>query len=279
MKDEIAGDTGQSEEQKPVDEESGKKPPRAEKAGGKIESAYALPASSPEVLAKILKAYVIASKQGAEAVKYTDVAAVAAIHPTLVSRNNAFLCEAGFILAERWGHFKPSPETTDYAKQAPWDEETAKGHIRSLIDRTWFGLTVQQQFQLQDTLTRTQLITAFGIKATPDTSDSNRLGLLLDFLMHFEYLLTDEKGNYIWRPRTEPIPVGASTRSEANITEEARDQEARGQLEQPAEQRRGAHSISQININLNLTSSTTDEELELLVKKAKAALNLLLDRI
>ena len=89
-------------------------------------------------------------------------------------------------MRERHGYYKPSPEVTDYAKQAPWDEGNAKGHIRALIDKTWFGEIILQQFQLQSTLNRSQLIRAFGIKATPDPSDSDKLGLLVDFLQYFE---------------------------------------------------------------------------------------------
>jgi hypothetical protein len=254
-----------------------KKTSKVEKPVPKMKSTYALPASSPEVLSKILKAYVIASKQGSEAVKYSDVAAVAALHPSIVSRNNAFLSEGGFITAERYGYYKPSPETTDYAKQAPWDEENAKGHIRALIDRTWFGETVQQQFQLQSTLNKSQLIRAFGSKATPDASDANRLGLLLDFLLHFEYLETDEQGNYIIRPKGEHT-VDLSHALDVYVVKEKPPAEAQPLLPQSTGEIPSGGIVPRININLNLTPATTDEELELLIEKAKTALNLLLKR-
>jgi len=250
---------------------------KVEKPVPKMESTYALPMSTPEVLSKILKAYVIASKQGSEAVKYTDVAAVAAIHPTIVSRNNAFLSEGGFITPERYGYFKPSPETTDYAKQAPWDEENAKGNIRAIIDRTWFGETVEQQFQLQSNLNKSQLIKAFGIKATPDPSDANRLTFLLDFLLYFEYLQTDEGGNYFIRPKGENT-LEASHGVDVYVVKEKPPAEAQPLLPQTTGEIPSTGIVPRININLNLTPATTDEEVELLVEKAKAALNLLLKR-
>lgn len=254
-----------------------KKTSRADKNIPKMQSTHALPASGPEILSKILKAYVIASKQGADAVKYTDVAAVAGVHPTEVSKNNAFLSEAGFITTERYGYYKPSPEVTEYAKQAPWDEENAKGHIRALIDKTWFGETVQQQFQLQSTLSRSQLIRAFGIKATPDQSHANRLGWLLDSLVHFEYLVTDEQGNFIARPKDQHT-VETSHGADVYIVEEKPPAEAQPPLPQSTGEISLNGILPRININLNLTSATTDEELELLVKKTKTALNLLLKR-
>jgi hypothetical protein len=264
-------------EGKIAQEAAAKKPSKPQKPGTKVESKYALPASNPEILSKILKAYVIASKQGAEAVRYTDVAVVAGLHPTAVSRNNAFLSEGGFILPERWGYFKPSPETTEYAKQAPWDDESAKDHIRKIIDKTWFGETVQQRLQLQSTLSKSDLIRAFGIKATPDPSDANRLGLLLDLLLHFGYLVADEQGNYIARPKQGAREVSVSHGVDAFVSDEIPAVELPPVLPQSVEETRPGPITSQININLNLTAATTDEELELLVKKARTALNLLLD--
>jgi len=278
MNEEINGEVRPTEAEGKVSQEAArKKLSKEEKPGTRIESKYALPASSPEILSKILKAYVIASKQGAEAVKYTDVAVVAGLHPTLVSRTNAFLSEAGFILPERRGYFRPSPESTDYAKQAPWDEESAREHIRAVIDRTWFGQTVQQQFQLQNTLTKSQLIKAFGIKATPDPSDANRLGLLLDLLVHFGYLVADEQGNYIARPTQGGPEVSISHRADEFALDGIPLVELPPVLPQSVEKTGPGPITSQININLNLTAATTDEELELLVKKVKTALKMLLD--
>lgn len=279
MKGELDSDTNQFESQgKLPQEEPERKGIKPEKPGTKVESTYALPASGPEVLAKILKAYVIASKQGAEAVKYTDVAAVGSLNPTLVSRNNAFLSEGGFIVSERWGYFKPSPETTEYAKKAPWDEQTAKAHIRDLIARTWFGETVQLQFQLQDTLTRAQLIKSFGIKATPDPSESNRLGFLVDLLAYFEFFLTDGDGNYVPRSKAEIRDGSAPYAGPAYVVGQPLPSRQQAMLPEPIDETSTSPLSPRININLNLTPATTDEELEQLVRKARAALSLLLDR-
>jgi hypothetical protein len=254
-----------------------KKTSRAEKPVPKMQSTHALPASRPEILSKILKSYVIASKQGAEAVKYTDVGAVAALHPTEVSKNNTFLSEAGFIIAERYGYYKPSPEVTNYAKQAPWDEENAKGYIRALIERTWFGQTVQQQFQLQNTLNRSQLIKAFGIKATPDASDANRLGLLVDCLLYFGYLVNDEDGNFIARPK-EDQTIEISHGADVYVVNGKHPTEVQPLLPQLAEETAPSGIACRVNINLNLTPGTTDEELEALVQKVKTAISLLIKR-
>jgi hypothetical protein len=248
------------------------RPPRT-----KIQSTYALPSSGPEILSKILKAYVIASKQGAEAIKYTDVAAVAGLNPTVVSRNNSFLADSGFIVSEKYGYYKPSPDTIEFAKHAPWDEVGARKFIRKQIDKTWFGETVRQQFQMFETLTRPQQVKAFGIKALPDESDANKVGFLFDFLVYFDYITTDEKGNYyLHREGTSESPEG-TIQVDDMVADVMRGESPREVIDKyvgpkvpPLQSGRATH---QIHVNINITPSTTDEELQALVRKAKLVID------
>jgi len=278
MDDELKEDqTTPEQDEEAVQEAPDKKVARAEKRVPKMQSTYPLPASSPEIISKILKAYVIASKQGADAVKYTDVAAVATdIHPTVISKNNAFLSEAKFITPERYGYYKPSPEVTNYAKQAPWDEESAKGHIRTVIGGTWFGETVQQQFQLQSTLNRSQLVKALGFKATPDESDKSRLDLLVDLLEHFEYIVAGENGDYVARPQ-DGQDVEVSHGVDAYVIKEKPPAESRPLPPEPSAQLPLSHIVCHVNLNLSLTPDTTDEQLASLVDKARTTIRMLLE--
>ena len=262
MDDEIKNEQVPVEQdEEAIQETLDKKAARVEKRIPKMQSTYPLPASPPEIVSKILKAYVIASKQGADAVKYTDVAAVATdIHPTVISKNNAFLSDAKFITPERYGYYKPSPEVTNYAKQAPWDEESAKGHIRAVIDGTWFGETVQQQFQLQSTLSRSQLVKALGFKATPDESDKSRLDLLVDLLEYFEYLLAGEHGDYIARPRSgQSLEVTQS--ADVYAVKDQPPAESHPLLSESSAEVPRSHIVCHVNLNLSLTPETTEEQL------------------
>jgi predicted transcriptional regulator len=261
------------------EESSAKKTGKVEKTTKKLQSAYALPYASPKVLADILKAYVIASSQGAEPITYKDVAAVANRHPTDVSRNNAFLAESGFITSERRGYFKPAPETNEFAKQAPWDDEGAKRHIRTLIDKTWYGELLQQKFQMRNSQSKQDLIKAFGMKATPDPSDASRLDLLLDFLVYFDYLQLDEQGNY-FRPQQETETPGSLR---VRVTD-AIDSMVKGVpvsvavdrlIGETPETTRSEFLVPRINVNINLTASTTDEELAGLISKVRTLLEML----
>jgi hypothetical protein len=272
MDDDVTRDSAESQPAADSAEQAQDKAP-VRPAKTKIQSAYSLPISRPEVLSKILKAYVIASKQGAEAIKYTDVAAVAGVHPTVVSANNSFLAESGFIVSERYGYYKPSPETIEFAKHAPWDEEGAKKFVRGQIDRTWFGETVRQQFQMFDTLTKAQQIKAFGIKSLPDESDANKLGFLFEFLVYFEYVIPDENGNYtLYRDETSEKTEGIHPVDDmiSDVIKGQSPNDVIGKFvdREPARRKSDA-SGAQIHININITPSTTDEELDSLVRKAK----------
>lgn len=243
----------------------------------KVESTYPLPISSPEVLAKILKAYVIASGQGAEAVRYSDVAAVAGLGPSTVSANNSFLADSGFIVSERYGYYKPSTEAIEFAKHAPWDEAGARRFIRKQIDGTWYGQTVRQQFQMFPTLTRTQQIRALGIKSSPPEADASKVDFLFDFLAYFEYVISDGEGNYTLRRDESPGTAEATHLADAMIADVARGESPSEVVDkyvgrQP-EQSQSTVTVPHVHININIMPSTTEEELESLVKKARFVLD------
>jgi hypothetical protein len=265
------GTTGSSEE---IQDKTQLRPPKTKT---KVESTYSLPCSSPEVLSKILKAYVIASGQGAEAVKYSDVAAVAGLSPYTVSSNNSFLAESGFIVPERYGYYKPSPETVEFAKRSPWDEVGAQIFIRRQIDETWFGQTVRQQFQMFPTLTKSQQIRALGIKSSPPESDASKLDFLFDFLAYFEYVTSDGEGNYTLRRDETPGTAEATHLVDAMISDAMRGGSPSDVVDKyvgrQAEQPQSSVSAPHVHININIMPSTTDEELDSLVKKAKFVLD------
>jgi len=263
------GTTGSPEE---IQDKTQLRPPKTKT---KVESTYSLPCSSPEVMSKILKAYVIASGQGAEAVKYSDVAAVAGLGASTVSANNSFLADSGFIISERYGYYKPSTETIEFAKQAPWDEVGAKRFIRKQIDATWFGQTVRQQFQMFPALTKSQQIRALGIKSSPPEADASKVDFLFDFLEYFEYVVSDGEGNYTLRRDETPGTAEATHLADAMIADmgqSASDVVDKFMGRQP-EQSRSDISVPHVHININIMPSTTDEELDSLVKKAKFVLD------
>lgn len=271
--------TKQNEIDQQIEQIGEKQVAKVDRAGRKMQSNYALPASSPESLVNILKAYVIASNQGTVAVNYSDVAAVAAMAAGTVSRNNAFLAECGFILVERYGYFKPSPETIEFAKSAPWDETGAKQYLRKIIDKTWFGQIVQQLFQLHKALTKSQLVKAFGLKATPDPSDANRLEFVIDLLRYVDYLSEDGDGNFTKSPIPEDefqTPPTVDAAIDLVMQGEPPSSVVNRLLERDVSETLAMRIVAHVNINLAISASTTDDELERVVAKARSAIQLLM---
>lgn len=261
-----------------VEEATTRKTEKLEKVTRKLQSTYALPQASSKILSDILKAYVIASNQGAEAVTYKDVAVVANLHPTQVSRNNAFLAQSGFISTERYGYYRPAVEVTEFAKESPWDEDGSKRHIRQLIDKTWYGEVILQKFQMRSVLPKEELVKAFGIKATPDQSEANRLDYLLDFLEYSDYIQKDEQGNYV--PNHQE-PTDATVIEPKvwirDATEIPTSNASRPSLPgaDPEMVTASFRNTPQVNLNITLTASTTDEELREIAERVRSLLRML----
>lgn len=265
-------------EEEPVQDATVRKAEKSERVSRKLQGAYALPQATPKILSDILKAYVIASNQGADAISYKDVAVVANLHPTNVSRNNSFLAESGFIVSERYGYYRPAIEVTEFAKEAPWDEDGAKRHIRLLIDKTWYGEIIRQKFQMRGLLAKEELIKAFGIKATPDPSDANRLDLLLDFLEYTDYLQKDEGGGYVRsqqeateRAKTEHLELVDPFKALPIVTVPTPPFPA----SDPGAETGDRGVTLQVSLNVNLGPSTPENELREIARRVRSLLEML----
>ena len=118
-------------------------PPQKSRAP-KLAAEKALPASSSETLMKIIKGYAIASGGGNTAINYKDGAAATGLSANLVSANNSFLAESGFIQSPKYGFYLPSEGAVRFARESAWGEEKAKIYLRRIAFGTWYGAVVSQ---------------------------------------------------------------------------------------------------------------------------------------
>ena len=160
----------------------------------RLSAEKALPQSGADTLVRIIKGYAIASSGGQTKINYKDVASAAGISPFVVSGNNKFLLEAQILSSPKYGYYIPTENAVRFAREAAWDEESAKAHLRALLTETWFGQIVQQNFALRSQLTRTELKRAFAIKAGATEADSTALDYLIDFVIYTGLVIEDEKG-------------------------------------------------------------------------------------
>jgi hypothetical protein len=160
----------------------------------RLSAEKALPQSGADTLVRIIKGYAIASSGGQTKINYKDVASAAGISPFVVSGNNKFLLEAQILSSPKYGYYIPTENAVRFAREAAWDEDTAKAHLRAILTETWFGQIVQQNFALRSQLTRTELKRAFAIKAGATEADSTALDYLIDFVIYTGLVIEDEKG-------------------------------------------------------------------------------------
>ena len=167
-------------------------PPKQKVA--KLSAEKALPASGVDTLTKIIKGYVVASQSGESQTNYKDVASATTLSPTLVSSNNSFLAESAIITSPKYGYYLPSEEAIRYAREAAWDEEKAKSHLRKLVSQCWYGQVAIQAFSLRSTLTKDEFKRSLAIKCGATEGDSNALDRLIDFIVYTELVVETERG-------------------------------------------------------------------------------------
>lgn len=148
----------------------------------KLSAEKALPVSPSETLMKIIKGYAVASGGGSTAINYKDVAAVTNLSPTLVSANNSFLAESGFIQSPKYGFYLPSEEAVRFARETAWGEEKAKVYLRRIAFATWYGTVIDQVLSLRSSVPRDDLKRSLAIKCGASEGDSASLEKLIDFV-------------------------------------------------------------------------------------------------
>jgi hypothetical protein len=155
----------------------------------------ALPQSGADTLVRIIKGYAVASNGGQTQINYKDVASAVGLGPTLVSKNNRFLLESEILTSPKFGFYIPSEGAIRFAREAAWDEPAAKGHLRRIVQSTWYGQVAVQNFTLRPALKREELKRALAIKCGATEGDSAALEFLIDFLIYTGIVILNENGS------------------------------------------------------------------------------------
>lgn len=160
----------------------------------RLSAEKALPQSSAETLVRIIKGYAVASSGGQTKINYKDVASAAGINPTIVSGNNRFLLDSQILFSPKYGYYVPTENAVRFAREAAWDEAAAKGHLRTILTGSWYGLIILQNFALRALLTRAEMKRALAIKSGATEGDSTALDFLIDFVIYTGLVVEDDKG-------------------------------------------------------------------------------------
>jgi len=145
---------------------------------------------------EILKAYVVASKEGKEPLSWKDFQKIVSINSHYVSANNKFLEELGLIKeAERKpGKYSPTEKTVEFSKAKDWDEEQAKSILRKLVSSSWFWQSTKQLLDIRGKIPKNDLISKFGVDSGADPKKHfPSLNILVEYLKYVE-LINEENG-------------------------------------------------------------------------------------
>jgi hypothetical protein len=194
-----------------------KKEEAAKPRSSKLRADRALPQSSADTLVKIIKAYAVASNGGERQVNYKDVASAAGLNPAVVSASNRFLAESEILSSPKYGFYVPSEDAVRFAREAAWEEDAAKAHLRRIIGGSWYGQVTIQNLSLRPSLARENLKKSLAIKCGAGEGDSNALGFLIDFIVYTGLVDVDDAGA-ITRGNFDEIGAKAASSSEPALS-------------------------------------------------------------
>lgn len=172
----------------------------------KLSAEKSLPVSGSDTLMKIIKGYAVASGGGNTAINYKDVAAATGLSATLVSSNNSFLAESGFIQSPKYGFYLPSEAAVRFAREAAWGEEKAKVYLRRIAFATWYGAVLSQALALRSSIPRDDLKRSLAIKSGATEGDSSSLERLIDFVRDIG-LVTEAANGLFEKGNTDALDV------------------------------------------------------------------------
>lgn len=226
----------------------------------KLASERALPTVGAEALVRIIKGYAVASNGGEDRVNYKDVASATGLSPTVVSGNNTFLTESGIIVSPKYGYYVPSEEAVRFAREAAWNEENAKSHLRRLVLATWYGQVTVQNFATRLSLSRDELRRVLGIKCGASEADGKALNYIIDFLI---YLGIVSQGEDDLLRRGNIDELGKQVLTSTTLPERVYPPEHLETISPPGEQKLPAEArettiVLNLNLNINVNDLTTE---------------------
>ena len=128
-----------------------------------------------------LKAIVLDSNNGTKSVGAQEMSKRLALSAATAGLNNAFFTEAGFIVREGKGRWKPTAIATEFARTHSFDAARAGQSLTESLRRSWYFREVRQQLAMGPT-TVSQMIEVLAHAAGATADHRPQLRLVLDWL-------------------------------------------------------------------------------------------------
>lgn len=182
---------------------------------------------------EILRAYVVASKEGKEPVSYKDFGKLT-VSPARISGNNKFFEHIGLIskVEGTKGKYLPTAEAIAIHKDLAWKKETnVKARVAKLVTRSWFGQSARALLTIKEKVAESELLEQLGYDSGADPKKHTpSLRVLIEYLK-FSELVKPQDGSLVLGevPTTE---TERETREET-MEEVKREQAKQEQPQQP----------------------------------------------
>jgi hypothetical protein len=133
---------GTAEREQPPPERPGRQPAR-------LRPNKALPTDRAkfDTQTAALRAYVSASNRGEEAVGAPDIAAFLSITEATAALVNSFFVDAGFLVKEAKGRYKPVAEVNEYQRLWSLDPDAARSHLAGPLKTSWYYVEARKALE------------------------------------------------------------------------------------------------------------------------------------
>ena len=110
------------------------------------------------------------------------------VTPATAGLNNAFFIEAGFIVRERKGFYKPTAAAIEYVRTLGFNETQAAAKLKEALRQSWYYGEVKQQLAMGPT-THKQMIEVLAHAAGASVDYTPQLGSVLAWLEYVGLIL------------------------------------------------------------------------------------------
>jgi hypothetical protein len=152
----------------------------------------------------VLRRFMSVSRNGAEPVTPDSVEG-GDVPVGAAQLNVAFLSDAGMLVEEAAGRFKPTPVAMQFINTKTADEDRGRRLLRSVVAKLWFGRTAVAFLQANPNGAGSALSAALAAEAqVPTAEGAGGIAVLREYLTYTGILAS---------PTSTPAPVAGSTSS------------------------------------------------------------------
>lgn len=167
----------------PTTDEGSEKPPANERTPQRPRAKEPLPTDRMkfDVQVETLRAFVIGSNNGRDAVGAADIAKLIEVSSPTAGLNNSFFEASGWLNREAKGLYKPTATACEFSRQYGLDKEQAGRVLAGTVTETWYMRVTRQRLSM-GAVSRAQLVRALIDGGGAYQHHEGHVGNLIDWM-------------------------------------------------------------------------------------------------